>query len=97
MAGSLAATVQAALYGAGATGIFSTLQSAGAAGISTSANIVIAGMGKYVGSYFCDLDIPSESSTSAESSAAGLASEIFSTIGGMGGGTFFRNSDINLS
>ena len=93
-AGSLAAKVQAAFYAGGTTGIFSTLQSAGAAGIGTSANIVIAGVGKYVGSYFCDLDIPSESSTSAESSAAGLASEIFSTIGGMGGGTFFRNSDI---
>ena len=59
--GSLAAKVQAALYGVGIAEIFSTLQSAGAAGIGTSANIVIAGVGKYVGSYFCDLDISSES------------------------------------
>ena len=75
MAGSLAAKVQAALYGAGTTGIFSTLQSAGAAGIGNSANIVIAGVGKYVGSYFCELDIPSDSSTSAESLPKDAASQ----------------------
>ena len=73
-AGSLAAKVQTTLYGAGTTGIFSTLQSAGAAGIGTSANVVIAGVGKYVGNYFCDLEIPSESLTSAESLSKDAAS-----------------------
>ena len=66
-AGSLAAKAQAVFYGGGTTGIFSILQSAGAAGMSSSANVVIAGVGNYVGSYFCDLDIPPESSTPAES------------------------------
>ena len=40
-AGSIAATVQSAIYGGATTGVFSALQSAGAAGIaaSTSAGI----------------------------------------------------------
>ena len=70
--------MQATLYGAGTTGIFLTLQSAGAAGIGTSANIVIAGVGKYVGSYFCALEMPSKStseSTSAESLPKDAASQ----------------------
>ena len=60
-AGSAAATIQSAVYGGAATGIFSSLQSAGAAGMSTATNFILGGTGAYAGSYYCGLDIPSES------------------------------------
>ena len=61
-AGSLAAKIQAAFYGGAATGVFSSLQSAGAGGIGKLTNLFIGGGGGYVGSYFCDdLELPYES------------------------------------
>ena len=58
--GSFASAAQAAFYGGATGGVFSILQSAGVGGISNAANILIGGMGRYAGTYFCDLDIPSD-------------------------------------
>ena len=58
--GSLASVAQTAIYGGATGGVFSILRSAGAGGISNAANILIGGMGRYAGKYFCDFDIPSD-------------------------------------
>ena len=62
--GSAAATIQSAVYGGAATGIFSSLQSAGAAGLSKATNFILGGTGAYAGSYLCGPDIPTESAIS---------------------------------
>ena len=63
-AGSAAATIQSAVYGGAATGIFSSLQSAGAAGFSKATNFILGGTGAYAGSYLCGPDIATESAIS---------------------------------
>lgn len=46
--GSIAAAIQSAVYGGAATGIFSALQSAGAAGLSVASQ---AGLGSVTGAF----------------------------------------------
>ena len=48
-AGSVAASIQSVFYGAYTGGVFSVLQSAGAAGIGAAGNAVIGGIGGGIG------------------------------------------------
>ncbi len=56
VAGSIAATVQSVVYGGAATGVFATLQSAGAAGLAVSTKAIIGsvvgGIGASITGYF---------------------------------------------
>lgn len=47
--GSIAAGIQSVVYGGTTTGVFSALQSAGAAGISVAAKTVIGSVGAAIG------------------------------------------------
>ena len=48
-AGSVAASIQSVFYGASTGGVFSVLQSAGAAGIGAAGNAAIGGIGGGIG------------------------------------------------
>jgi len=49
MPGSIAASAQSLIYGAFTTGVFSTLQAAGAAAVAPAAGPLIAGIGAMAG------------------------------------------------